>query len=1053
MPFLISGSSLEVDPSMRALRCFPLLLFALSIVACERDVPQRAHDQTDVGDRNADAAVASSITSKDESAGNHTATKRVDQAKDATLAMKASSAPAEHSVDREQWLDRADRAARRGEWERASELLKQVLTVDPSDAEATFRMAQVRAGRGDLPAAISLLESIPEDHPEAGLPALGQSADWCLRLDRYAEAEQRYRTILQRVPKATAAHRQLAWLLNRQGRRHEAAVHLKALCELGDIREDELHGLMVVSHAMFTAPGEPPPSESARPYYPIGPVGYARYDFTHGKFRRAAERLEKLFATEDSRSQPATVQAFYGRLLAESQQDARFLQWLESADASWEQHAEFWAALGAYLLRQRDFKAAVRALAEAIDRDPTDPLSIRRINQALLAVGRAEQAKSWKARYALLNQTAHAASEIAESPQPRSEAYATVVDGLNELGRPLEALTWELFEALHRKSPRSDVDQIVARRRALLQSDRRFPSQTMRLCGLDLERFPLPQLDALRPARSSTAAIEPPVAKPIVPARFENVADSVGLTHQYEISDGDQQFAFALYQTLGGGVVVFDYDLNGRSDLYFAQGGGEPGQRAAMPSNKLFRAGESRLREVTAPSRTTEPRYTLGVTAGDWNQDGFPDLAVASIGGKALFINQGDGTFLARRFDADQAFQRLPTSLAIADLTGDALPDLVGLHDVDDPTMRDKPTVQSDGSFEDAASPLAFDPGTDQVWINDGTGGFDPQPLGGDAAAPSTGLGIVVAELDGQPGNEVFVGNDMRPNQWWVRDRTESADGTNGTGKKRIWNDLAAVSGCSHDHGGTSTASMGIAAADFDGNGSLDLHVTNFFREPVSLFMNEQGMFADQSVSWRLSESSIPMLGFGSQPIDYDNDGDPDLAVTNGHVDQLPGQPFRQPPQFFVNQGSHFKSVSVKDGSGYWSSSHLGRAMARLDFNRDGRSDLVVTHIGSPSALLINRSESDHHWSAIRLVGTKSERDAIGARVTIHCGDQRWTQWSIAGDGYLCRNEATLHFGLQTCGRIDELIVHWPDGTQQRHRDLSVDREWLVVEGQDPTPQ
>jgi tetratricopeptide (TPR) repeat protein len=1009
------------------------LLLGCTLVACDQaddDGSQQSQDRP-----GAIAATARSADFKPETAGPNrgdvdaVAVRPRDPSTDAD-----QPSVADRQRDRQRRLDQADRLAGDGQWDRAAAVLTQLLTIDPTDAESIFRLARVRASQGDLPTAVSLLESIPADHPEAGLAAIGQAADWCVELEQFERAEERYRAILARVPQATVAHRQLAWLLNRQGRRHEAAEHLKQLCKLGDIRGDELHGLMVVSHAMFTVPDSAPTNASARPYFPIGPLAYARFDFTHGRYRDAADRLESVIASENP---PPAVQAFYGRLLVESQRDARFREWLATAEENVTHWAEYWAALGAYLLRQRDYEPAVRALAEAVDRDPTDPLSIRRMNQALLALGRTDQAKRWKKRYGLLNQTAHAANEIAEAPQPRSEAYTTVAGGLQQVGRTLEALTWELLGELHRNAPRDEVDRILHRRRELLQSGDGFPNRAERLCGLDPARFPLAELKRLPATRPATTPAPTLPAESPVQARFVDVAASSGLDHTYHVSDNDRRYAFAIYQTLGGGVAVLDYDRDGRSDLYFAQGGGAPGVDRPRRPNRLFRATGDGFRDVTSPSRTAERRYTVGVTAGDWNQDGFADLAVASIGRTTLWINGGDGTFSVRLLQEDKTLQRLPTSLAIADVSGDDLPDLVCLHDVDDPAMRDQPIVQPDGSFQDLASPLAFNAGTDQLFVNDGVGGFRSKPLGGDQAVASTGLGVVVADLNGRPGNEVFVGNDMRPNQWWVRD----AD----SGK---WQDLAAVAGCSHGHGGTTTASMGIAAADFDGNGSLDLHIANFYGEPVSLFLNERGNFADRCVSWRLSERSTPMLGFGCQPIDYDNDGDPDLAVTNGHVDKVPGQPFKQPPQLFANLGNHFTFTAVEDATGYWSTGHLGRAMARLDHDRDGKTDLVVTHVGSPSALLLNRSETDHHWVLIRLVGTSCERDAIGARATVRCGERTWTQWCVAGDGYLCRNEPLLHFGLGNADRVDELEIVWPNGSRQRHESLDVDRRWLIIQGQ-----
>jgi len=174
------------------------------------------------------------------------------------------------------------------------------------------------------------------------------------------------------------------------------------------------------------------------------------------------------------------------------------------------------------------------------------------------------------------------------------------------------------------------------------------------------------------------------------------------------------------------------------------------------------------------------------------------------------------------------------------------------------------------------------------------------------------------------------------------------------------------------------------------------------------------------------------------------------LVVTNGHVDDTgePGRPFQQPPQVFANLGDHFQLMKVSDPSHYFGSDHVGRALARLDFNRDGKSDFVVTHLESPSALLINRTETNNHWLQVQLVGTQCERDAIGAKIGVRCGDQQWTGWVTAGDGYLCHNESIVSFGLGGSAELAELVVTWPTGEQQHFKSVAIDHRILIVQGQ-----
>ena len=243
---------------------------------------------------------------------------------------------------------------------------------------------------------------------------------------------------------------------------------------------------------------------------------------------------------------------------------------------------------------------------------------------------------------------------------------------------------------------------------------------------------------------------------------------------------------------------------------------------------------------------------------------------------------------------------------------------------------------------------------------------------------------------------------------------------------------------------------MGIAVGDFDNTGSIDIHITNYENENANLFLQKQGAFQDRNVQYRLDTASRNLVGFGSQPIDYDNDGSLDLTVTNGHLDDalsIRGT-YNQPIQLFCNLGDRFQLVDVTDSSDYWNSNHVGRALAKLDFNRDGKNDIVITHVEQPSALLLNQSPSTNHWLQLQLVGTDTERDSIGAKVSVICGQTKWNGWVIAGDGYLCRNENVVSFGLGQTETIDKITVDWPSGSQQVFENLQPDRRLLITENE-----
>jgi len=950
----------------------------------------------------------------------------------------------ETEFSRESALAAADQLMRSGQTQQAIIELQRVLLSDPGDAEVLFRMANAQASLGELAIAVEFLGAIPEDHPQAGLAALGQAADWSMQLNRFDQAERLYHQVLSRAPEAAVVHRQLAFLYNRQGRRHEAAVHLQQLCRLGNVQQDELHAMMVLGHAIFDDPNSKTPKKKA--YYPIGPAAEARMLYTASRYQEALAVLDP--AVRAGEMTPSIL-AFYGLLAIESQDQQRFQWWLARADASVQEYAEYWAAIGTHLLNQRRFSEAIRAFAESLNRDPTDIASMRRINQSLTALGQREAAEKWIDRYVVQRDVTLASNAIGESDAPSVESYRTIAEGLEKLNRPLEAMTWRLFEAFQRKASREEVEALNQQRMKLATSEQAFPGEAERMCGISREQYPLPELEIPELSAVALPTAGEPVNETFATPVFENVATEIGLDHNYQIASGVQLYRFALYQSLGGGAAALDYDLDGAIDLYLAQGGGDPPSLVGALSNLLYRNVAGRFEETTAVSGTVDKRYSVGVAAGDWNQDGFDDIVVANVGNKVLLLNNGDGTFRRHEFDSDPALGVLTSSVAIGDVTGDALPDIVSLHYVEDSTMLKRPDLSEDGNVL-TVSPASFVPGVDRIAVNDGEGGFESEKVSESVQAPSTGLGIVIADWDGSPGNEIFVGNDVRPNHLWSRvaigtdGNSESASVASGTGTS--WQDVAALTGCAHGSGGVSTASMGIAVADFDGNGKRDIHITNFYQEPVSLFMNRGGSFEDRCVQYRLHRDSSSVLGFGCQAMDYNNDGRPDVAVTNGNIEKAPGEPLQQSPQLFVNLGSKFLLTDVQDDSGYWQGAYLGRGMTRLDFNHDGKQDFLITHLDSPSALMMNQTETSNHWLAVQLVGTSSERNAIGAQVDVHLGDRILSNWIVGGDGYLSRNQPTVNFGLGAADKVNKLVVTWPSGTQQTFSNPEVDRYLLLVE-------
>ncbi len=959
----------------------------------------------------------------------------------ASMAGDISSAHSTAIETRDQTLDEVDRHRASGNLDQATVMLRELLLSDPQDYEVIFQLATIKAEEGKLSDAVELMGDIPPEAPEAGLPALGFSADWCLDLERYDDAEQRYRKILELSPMANVAKRKLAHLLNREGRRHEAVQLIRELCLAGDVTQDELHALIVEGDAMYDEPGTNPDSDYI-PYFPIGEMGHARQLFTERRYLDAALAVEPLLK---SGSALPSVVAFYGAAVSEAQDDERFAWWLTQVSEPVKQFPEYWSAIATQLSVQAKNEEAIRACSEALSRDPTDMRSIRRIGQAFINLENGEMEDRWAKRFEALTRIVDASLRVADSRPPSVSAIADLSKDLESIGRSLESVMWKTVGAIHHQAGPDVVGTLTQQMRILIRTNKAFPNMETALCGVQIKDFP----EAVIPAASlptlfSQSTTLPKSLDSPPPATFTDISKRIGLAHRFKVSVEPRDKAFAIYQSFGGGLGILDYDLDGRPDIYLAQGAADPPGFLAVESDILYRSvpttsGEVRLVDETNPSGVRDDQYSIGVTAGDWNQDGFIDIAVSNIGTHSLLINNGDGTFHKQPVEEMPSFTRGCSSIALADVSGDHLPDLYVVNYLDDTNLTTLPTINAVGHVENAISPFSVKASLDDLWTNDGQGGRVHTKMGNEDKDPKHGLGIVISDFIDTPGNEIFIGNDEQPNQLWIR------DASNGS-----WTDQAGPRGCAFGGLGNATGSMGIAVADFDRSGSQDIQISNFYNEPFSFYLNHDGMFRDKNVKYRLDQVSMPAVGFGSQAIDYSLDGWVDLVVTNGHVENMESkdQPFRQATQLFSNLADRFELVRVEDATGYWSQPHVGRGLTTLDFNRDGKVDFITTDIVDPTALLLNESPTENHWIGLRLIGTSSERDAIGAKIEVQVEGEQWTGWVNAGDGYLGKNEPTVVFGIGNQKRVKQLLVTWPSGSKQTFANLDVDQYVQITENE-----
>ena len=452
-----------------------------------------------------------------------------------------------------------------------------------------------------------------------------------------------------------------------------------------------------------------------------------------------------------------------------------------------------------------------------------------------------------------------------------------------------------------------------------------------------------------------------------------------------------------------------------------------------------------RFEDVTESAGLSETGFGQGVAVGDIDGDGWPALHVANIGGNRLYLNNGDGTF----HDATEA-AGLPgdgdaswsTSCVIADINGDGHADIYVVNYLSGTDLFTRVCRDGTGRVR-MCQPFQFPSAIDRLYLGRGDGTFrDVTAMSDIGVERGKGLGVVAADLDADGRLELFVANDTRAN-FLFRAAAE------GSGMWLVETGLFAGVGLGGD--GQAEGSMGIAVGDADGDGRPDLFVTNFLDETNTLYVGiGRGRFSDRTRRAGLASSSLKTLGFGTQFLDADLDGDLDLLVANGHVDDYSdvGRPYRMATQYYRNRGNgRFDLLDDPAQGPHFRQQFLGRGLAWLDWNRDGRPDAVITALDVPTVLLTNTTEQAGGGLVLRLVATAGHRDAIGARVKLGAGAKaRWFELT-SGDGYLASNQRCLLIGMGSDQGAVRVEVSWPGRASQVFGGLTCDREWVLVEG------
>jgi enediyne biosynthesis protein E4 len=497
-----------------------------------------------------------------------------------------------------------------------------------------------------------------------------------------------------------------------------------------------------------------------------------------------------------------------------------------------------------------------------------------------------------------------------------------------------------------------------------------------------------------------------------------------------------------LPETLGAGCAFLDYDADGWQDILLVNGMDWPGHRRQRSTLGLYRNNRNgTFTDVTRAAGLDVEMYGMGVAVGDFDNDGFPDVLVTCVGQNRLFRNTGKGTFVdvtgASGLAGRAAFSM---SAMWVDVDRDGFLDLFVCNYVRWSAEHDV-FCSLDGKQKSYCTPEAYRGETCWLFRNRGNGTFeDVTATCGifDSSSKSLGVALIDHDQDGWP--DILVANDTQPNKLYRNQR-------NGTFK-----DVGLESGMALSADGKARAGMGVDVADFDNSGASGLAITNFEGEMIGLYRPESKIYRDVATQAGVGFQSKDRLGFGCLFADLDLDGRLDLVIANGHIDDtvrnIRGNVgHAQPPHLFLNQGTaSFRDVAGSVGPGF-AQPRVGRGLASGDFDRDGDVDLLMTTNNGPAVLFRNDQTIGNRSLRFRLIGTKSNRDAIGASVRIFDGGGSQSRTVHGGSSYLSQSELPVTFGVGRLDKIERVVVGWPSGRTEEFKSIATGRAYEVVEG------
>jgi hypothetical protein len=526
--------------------------------------------------------------------------------------------------------------------------------------------------------------------------------------------------------------------------------------------------------------------------------------------------------------------------------------------------------------------------------------------------------------------------------------------------------------------------------------------------------------------------------QPSRPHRFNDVTAEAGLRFRHTNAATGQKF---LMETMAPGCAFFDYDGDGYLDIYFVNGDLLPGfQSSETLSNALYRNNrDGTFTDVTDKAGVRGHGYGMGVVAGDYNNDGLQDLFVTNFGSSIFYRNNGDGTFTDVTAESGLNNRAWGSSAAFFDYDNDGFLDLFVCNYVDF-SLDHNVFCGSPERGRGYCSPENY-PGTAcALYHNNGDGTFtDVSVRSGIGGYKCKALGVVTADFTGNGYQDIYVANDRIGNMLFLN----QGDGT--------FREVGTLAGAAYTASGRAQSGMGVAAADYDGDGKMDVVVTNLSLEGYSLFHNDgDAFFTEVGFPAGVGAPSLMLTGWGVAFFDYDNDGHDDIIAVNGHaMDNVSlarsDLAYFQPALLLRNYGGKFADVTSTLGEAL-SIPRPSRGLAVGDYDNDGNMDLLLCNCNNTPVLLKNTGTRTNHWLKIKLVGRKSNRDGIGVKAWVTSGGVTQMKEVTGGGSYLSSSDRRLHFGLGASEVVDSIRILWPSGATQQLTHVQSDRILKIEE-------